>query len=118
MARPIKKVDKEQVEKLAALQCTMEEIAAFVSVDKSTISRRYATEVAKGRGQGKTRLRKYQWDLAKKSPAMAIFLGKNYLGQSDSQEPAPIETDVPKDIDSLTPEQVDEYYDKLRAKAN
>jgi len=28
------------------------------------------------------------------------------------------ETDIPKDIDKLTPQQVDEYYDKLRAKAN
>ena len=28
-----------------------------------------------------------QWNLAKKSPAMAIFLGKNMLGQSDDPNP-------------------------------
>ena len=85
MARPRKEVDSEQVEKLAALQCTLEEIAAFVGVDKSTISRRFATEIKEGREKGKTSLRRYQFELAKKSAAMAIFLGKNYLGQSDQQ---------------------------------
>lgn len=85
MARPRKEVDKEQVEKLASLQCTLDEIAAFFNVDKSTISRRFATEIKGGREKGKTSLRKYQFDLAKKSAAMAIFLGKNYLGQTDNQ---------------------------------
>lgn len=32
---------------------------------------------------GKVSLRRMQFNLAKKSPAMAIFLGKNMLGQSD-----------------------------------
>ena len=32
-------------------------------------------------------LRRIQWKLAEKSPAMAIFLGKNLLGQRDRPEP-------------------------------
>jgi hypothetical protein len=36
----------------------------------------------------KIQLRRNQFDLSKKSAAMAIFLGKNYLGQRDSFETA------------------------------
>lgn len=86
MGRPKKNVNAEDVRKLAALQCTIEEIAAFVGLDKSNVSRRFAKELKEGREQGKTSLRKYQFDLAKKSAAMAIFLGKNYLGQSDQKD--------------------------------
>jgi hypothetical protein len=35
---------------------------------------------------GKISLRRRQWQLAEKSPAMAIFLGKNILGQTDKME--------------------------------
>jgi hypothetical protein len=31
-------------------------------------------------------LRRYQFDLAKKSAVMAIWLGKQYLGQTEKQE--------------------------------
>lgn len=86
MARPRKQIDKEQVEKLAALQCTMQEVAAFFDVNVSTISRRFAKEMAKGREMGKMSLRRKQWKLADTNASMAIFLGKNYLGQSDMQE--------------------------------
>ena len=33
--------------------------------------------------KGRTSLRRYQFKLAEKNAAMAIFLGKNYLGQKD-----------------------------------
>ena len=118
MARAKIKIDEEQLEKLGALQCTYEEIAAFFKCDKSTISRNYNKIVERGREQGKISLRRKQWKLADKSAAMAIFLGKNYLGQSDQQAQVQPETDIPKDIDNLTPQQIDEFYDKLRSKAN
>jgi hypothetical protein len=35
---------------------------------------------------GKASLRRRQWELAQKNTAMAIFLGKQYLGQRDSYE--------------------------------
>ena len=35
---------------------------------------------------GKVSLRRYQFELAKKSAAMAIWLGKQYLGQTDHIE--------------------------------
>jgi hypothetical protein len=38
------------------------------------------------RSIGKVSLRRTQWQLAEKSVPMAIFLGKNYLGQTDRAE--------------------------------
>lgn len=35
----------------------------------------------------RTRLHNIQWSLAEKSPTMAIFLGKQYLGQKDVPVP-------------------------------
>ena len=40
----------------------------------------------KGQSKGKVSLRRYQFKLAEKSAPMAIFLGKNYLGQKDNIE--------------------------------
>lgn len=36
--------------------------------------------------RGNVSLRRMQWKLAEKSPAMAIFLGKNYLSQKDERD--------------------------------
>lgn len=35
---------------------------------------------------GKMSLRRYQFELAKKNASMAIWLGKQYLGQSDNPQ--------------------------------
>ena len=79
-----KKIDAEIVRKLAALQCTMEEIAAWFSVNVSTISRRFANEVALGREAGKISLRRLQWKRARAgSDALLIHLGKHILGQTE-----------------------------------
>ena len=94
MARPKIIIDKSQFEKLCGLQCTEEEIACFFdcSVDtverwcKRTYKKRFAQVYAEKRSLGKISLRRSQFELAKKSPAMAIFLGKNYLGQRDSKD--------------------------------
>lgn len=92
MARHKKEIDQEQFEKLCALQCTKEEIAGWFDCSGDTIENwckavyeeNFSAVFAKKRGPGKISLRRAQWRLAEKSAAMAIFLGKNYLGQSDS----------------------------------
>ena len=43
MARPKVKIDLAELEKLCALQCTDEEIAAFLGVSTKTITRRRKT---------------------------------------------------------------------------
>jgi hypothetical protein len=87
VARPRKKIDTEQLEKLAMIGCTTEEIAGFFEVSRDTIERRYAAIIAKGRQNGKIRLRRLQLQIAEKGNAvMAIWLGKQMLGQTDKIE--------------------------------
>lgn len=92
MSRPTKDIDQTQFEKLCALQCTKEEIAGWFDCSEDTIEnwckktykQRFSDVFAKKREAGKISLRRAQWRLAERSAAMAIFLGKNYLGQHDS----------------------------------
>lgn len=94
MGRPKKEIDAEQFEKLCGLQCTKEEIASFFDCSEDTIERfckaeygeTFAVIFAQKRKRGRISLRRTQWKLAEKSPAMAIFLGKQYLDQSDKLE--------------------------------
>jgi len=82
-------IDLEQVEKLAGIQCTDEEIAAFLGVSVSTVERRkkqpsFAEALARGKAKGRVSLRRYLWALAAKgNPAASIFLSKNLLGYKD-----------------------------------
>lgn len=84
--RPRAKIDLELVHKLGLMQCTMEECSAWLGIPKSTLSTRpdFSDAYKKGKEQGKMSLRRSQWALAKTNAAMAIFLGKQYLGQSDT----------------------------------
>lgn len=84
MARPKKEIDIELVKNLASIFCTVEEIAAMVGVSKDTLERRYAAIIKEGKERGKASLRRLQWKIAQGGNAsMAIFLGKQYLGQAD-----------------------------------
>lgn len=88
------KIDKKQFENLCGLQCTLLEICDFFDVEDDTLNswckKNYGTtfsEVFKiKRGKGQISLRRTQWKLAEKNPTMAIFLGKQYLGQTDKVE--------------------------------
>lgn len=86
--RPKKEIDYNAVEKLASIQCTQEEIASFLDVSVRTLTRdkEFCRLYKKGMDNGKMSLRRHQWKLAERYPAMAIFLGKQYLGQTDKVE--------------------------------
>ena len=92
MARPLKNIDKREFELLCGLQCTQAEIADFFDCNVDTVQAWCKREYKKGfsevfrtkREKGKISLRRNQWKLSEKSPAMAIFLGKQYLGQKDN----------------------------------
>lgn len=89
--RPKKEINKGQFEKLCAIFCTEEDIADFFdcSIDtikrfcKATYNLSFAQTYKKYSAQGRCSLRRYQFNIAEKNAAMAIFLGKNYLGQTD-----------------------------------
>lgn len=97
--RPCTNIDKDQFEKLCGIQCTLEEIAGWFGCSQSTIKRWVQKTYADGSGKplnferaykkysapGKISLRRAQFRLAEKSAAMAIFLGKQYLGQKDDR---------------------------------
>lgn len=86
--RPKKIIDYDMVEKLASIQCTQEEIATFLNISVRTLQRdeEFCRIYKKGIENGKMSLRRMQYKLAEKNTAMAIFLGKQYLGQRDNIE--------------------------------
>ncbi len=85
VGRPRIKMDPNQVENLAEFGCTTLEIAKFFKCDESTVRKRYKEEMARGREKMKIKLRQIQFKLAETNAAMSIFLGKNYLAQTDRQ---------------------------------
>lgn len=94
MARPKKNFDQKQFEAMCAIQCTEEEICGIFDCDDNTLNRwckdiygKCFSEVYKQKKQGgKMSLRRRQWNLAEKNPTMAIWLGKQWLGQTDKVE--------------------------------
>ena len=98
MARPKKyNIENKDVEKLASYGCTNREIASYFGCSEDLIKKSYSQFVTKGQNEGKTRLRKLQWNAANRgSVPMLIWLGKQYLGQSDKQE-----LDIVKPIDDI-----------------
>ena len=94
MARPQKEIDKREFEKLCGYQSTQQEICWWFGVTDNTLNAwckrtyhmSFSEVFAQKRGMGLISLRRMQFQLAEKSAAMAIFLGKNYLGQKDAQD--------------------------------
>lgn len=86
--RPKKEIDYTTVEKLANIQCTQDEIASFLGISTRTLQRdeQFMELFNRGRENGKMSLRRMQWKHAEKSVPMAIWLGKQYLGQRDKVE--------------------------------
>jgi hypothetical protein len=95
MGRPRKQIDKTEFEKLCFLQCTEREFCSWFDVSDETLNkwckenydgRTFLDVFKEKRENGIISLRRTQFQLAEKSPAMAIFLGKNLLGQTDKME--------------------------------
>lgn len=91
MGRPKIKINKEAFENLCGMLCTLNEIAGFFNCSPDTIERwckreyevTFAEIYKKLSAKGKISIRRNQLKLSEKSAAMAIFLGKQYLNQSD-----------------------------------
>lgn len=81
-----KDINPEQVHKLAAIGCTDVEIGDIVGCSHDTLTRRFKDELIAGRANGKASLRRKQYEQAMSgNVAMLIWLGKQYLGQTDKQ---------------------------------
>jgi hypothetical protein len=93
MARPRKQLDEKLLFDLARIGCTDEEIATVLSVSSDTLVRRFAEHIKKGRAEMKMSLRRMQIKMVEDgSVGMAVWLGKQYLGQREPK----IEIDVNK----------------------
>jgi len=100
--RPFAEIDKKIFENLCGLQCTKLEFCDWFDVEddtleswcKRTYKKGFSEVFARKRGKGKISLRRMQWQNAEKgNTAMLIWLGKQYLNQTDKQE-------ITKDNDS------------------
>lgn len=96
------KIDKDQFEQLCMLQCSREEVAIFFGVSKESITRwchntygcDFDTVFRQKRENGRISLRRAQWKKAttgKMDTTMLIWLGKQYLGQTDKVETENVE---------------------------
>lgn len=93
--RPKIEISKIEFEKLCSIQCTEEEIAGWFGCSEETIRRfckreykeQFCEVYKKLSSKGKISLRRTQFRIAESgNPAMAIWLGKQYLGQTDKQD--------------------------------
>ncbi len=83
-------IDPQEVFKLAQIGCKDIEIADWLGIDGNTLRYNFSVELTKGREALKQSLRRAQLQVALGgNPTMLIWLGKQYLGQSES----PIDTE-------------------------
>lgn len=102
MGRPRAQISQEQFEFLCSIMCTEEEIAGVFRCCEDTLNQ-WCKDTYDGMtfseiykmlsAQGKMSLRRYQFRMAEHNPAMAIWLGKQYLGQTEKQEVAVVSGD-------------------------
>ena len=92
-----KEINLNEVRALAQRFCTLEEIARTVGYSRSGLRARARKDpelqeaIDSGQSSAKVSLRRKQMEIAmndkhSKQTTMLIFLGKNYLGQSDKLE--------------------------------
>ena len=94
LGRPKTNIDKSNFEKLCQMQCTLEESAGFFDCCDDTINNwckevyddNFSGVYKKKSMAGKISLRRNQFKIAENNASMAIFLGKQYLGQRDNIE--------------------------------
>ena len=92
VGRPKADIDLEQLEKLSALNCTMPELAAYFKVPLRTLEDRYTNDpkvrscIDQGRELGRLSVWRKQMQLMEEhnNPTMAIWLGKQLLGQREN----------------------------------
>lgn len=88
-------VDLSRLPALCRIQATAEECASVLGISQDTLERRLKTEHGctfsefynRYAAPGKCSLRRLQWKLARSgNPTMLIWLGKQWLGQTDKAE--------------------------------
>ena len=87
MARPRKEIDPSKVRYMAEIGCSEPEIAKLLGCTDRLLRLRFHDVLELGWAQRNYNLRKLQYEIAKKhSTGMAIWLGKQWLGQKERPE--------------------------------
>lgn len=86
--RPKKTIDYDMVHALASVMCTQEEISAQLGISVRTLQKdaEFLRIYNNGLENARTSIRRNQFILSKTNAAVAIWLGKQYLGQRDVQD--------------------------------
>lgn len=126
--RPRKEIDWDELAKLCKILCTIEEICSILDIDEVTLNTRirekgyggfsayYKTHSA----NGKMSLRRVQWKkaLEDENTTMQIWLGKQYLGQSDNLEPVVVVQELmTQEQQDTRDEEVKEFLEWKKLKA-
>ena len=95
--KKIKDIDPQLVWKLATMMCTYEEIADVINFHPDVVSKHFGDLIDKGRSVGKKALRRAQFEKAvqDKDPRMLVWLGKQYLDQSENPNKNKDDTPLP-----------------------
>lgn len=106
--RPRKEIDIEELIRAVEIHCTREECAHLFDMDEDTLTTRIQEHGYEGfsafykrhQSEGKRSLRRAQWEAAveDKQPTMLVWLGKQYLGQKDTQYIAGTEGSPPLNV--------------------
>ena len=94
VGRPRIDINLDELERLSALNCTMPELAAFFKIPLRTLEDRFTNDpkvresIERGREVGKLSVRRKQIQIMNdtNSVPMAIWLGKQLLGQRDKHD--------------------------------
>ena len=110
-------VNQALFEDMCKIMCTEQEICAVLHVSHDTLNAWTKIEygdtaertIKKLGDGGRMSLRRIQWEHAKKNPTMAIWLGKQYLGQTDKIENTTMERiSIVNDIPTDESDEIDE----------
>ncbi len=93
--RPGKEIDWSMFENLCGIHCSQSEIASMLKIHPDTLRDRaieyyndidFSSIYKKFQESGKCSLRRNQFAMSKSNASMAIWLGKQYLGQRDLEQ--------------------------------
>lgn len=113
-------IDWKQFDTLCGIQCTKREIANVLDISEDTIERavkrefniNYAEYYDQKASKGRMSLRRKQYEVAQGgNVTMLIWLGKQYLGQSDKQD---IKGDITSTIREVEQIDLDERVKQLK----
>ena len=87
MSRPLKSINPDEIVEYAAKGCTGEHIAQILNISQALLYRRFKNALNKGRTIRNSSIQQRQVERALNgSDTMLIWLGKQFLDQTDKRE--------------------------------